>query len=211
MDDKQRAIRDVLQRTSETLETAKFGLNDFLSHDARRKMPGLRNLIVFGRAVTNVLQNLRTYDRVRFDQWYGPLRSEMDQDPLLKFVYNLRSEILKEGKIGIGGSSTHISYLNTGDLMRSLPPSPVGATSFFIGDHLGGSGWEVPQPDGSIEKYYVALPEGSGITTRMHFTNPPSRHLGEDLIETSTESIATLYFGYLSNLVVKAYEEFMPT
>ena len=42
-------------------------------------------------------------------------------------------------------------------------PQPPGATSFFIGDELGGTGWEVPQPDGSTEKVlYFDLPEEIG-------------------------------------------------
>jgi len=41
-------------------------------------------------------------------------------------------------------------------------PQPPGATSFFIGDELGGTGWEVSQPDGSTEKYYIDLPEEIG-------------------------------------------------
>lgn len=50
---------DVLRRVSETLAVARSGLADMRSGPMKR-LVGLRNLVVFGRAVTNVLQNLRS-------------------------------------------------------------------------------------------------------------------------------------------------------
>ena len=55
----------VLRDAEATLETARLGLADLTGPDARRYMPGLRAVVTFGRAVTNVLQNLRTALEVR--------------------------------------------------------------------------------------------------------------------------------------------------
>jgi hypothetical protein len=60
-----------------------------------RTLLGLFAVVVFGRAVTNALQNLRTFDRQAFDEWYGPWKQEMEEDPLLRWFYKLRSDILK--------------------------------------------------------------------------------------------------------------------
>ncbi|TOC21281.1 hypothetical protein CGJ88_25700, partial [Vibrio parahaemolyticus] len=66
-------IREVLVRTEQTLETAKHGFDDLVSSNKTRRFTGLRNLIVFGRSVTFVLQNLRTaVGKERFDAWYEP-------------------------------------------------------------------------------------------------------------------------------------------
>ena len=62
-------------------------------HDQR--LLGFLGLVVFGRALTNVLQNLRTFDEQAFDEWYGPWREEMEGDELCRFFYVLRSQLLK--------------------------------------------------------------------------------------------------------------------
>jgi hypothetical protein len=73
-------------------------------------MPGLRNLIVFGRAVTNILQNLRSVVGAKtFDEWYMPLQEEMRDDELLKYFYELRTEILKEGSLQQQSAATAMS------------------------------------------------------------------------------------------------------
>jgi hypothetical protein len=56
----ERTADSVLNDAAQTLETADWGLADFTGPDPRRRMPGLRNLVVFGRAMTNALQNLRS-------------------------------------------------------------------------------------------------------------------------------------------------------
>src|SRR5690242_9000890 len=96
----------ILQRARDTLRTAQLGLQDVAAGGPERRLGGLRNLVVFGRAVTNVLQNLRSTEP-RFDEWYAKYVVEMKEDPLLRYFYVLRSEILKEGKLPTG-SSTYI-------------------------------------------------------------------------------------------------------
>ena len=94
----------VLTRSGFMLRLVKQGLRDLeidatdLSTDPNaldRILLGFVAVVVFGRAVTNALQNLRSFDRQAFDAWYEPWRREMQNDALLRWFYVLRSEILK--------------------------------------------------------------------------------------------------------------------
>jgi hypothetical protein len=96
---------------------------------------------------------------------------------LMKYFYKLRTEILKEGKLGFF-SGTHISKLTLSQDIRRFSPPPPNAKAFFIGDRLGGSGWIIELPDGSSEKLYVQLPFDIG-TVSLHFPNPPEHHLNK--------------------------------
>lgn len=204
-----RTADEILRSLEETLQTVERGLSDFLdTGDPKGRLPGLRNLIVFGRAVTNVLQNLRTPLGSAFDEWYGPIQDEMAGDELLKYFYRLRTEILKEGSIPLGGSSMHIGYLDGQELQSLMRNPPPGARGFFMGDSLGGSGWEVELSDGLTEKYYVALPGDLMVKTNLHFADPPTVHEGQPLTDTSIEALATHYVEYLRRLVREATEKF---
>src|SRR5215212_5869633 len=117
-----------------------------------RQVAEMANVVVAGRAVTSVLQLLRSKAR-GFDDWYEPWQ-QMKQDPLLMYLYILRSEILKEGEEG----ATHRTVLSF-DPVRDLPPAPPGTTFFFTDDENGGSGWNMQLPDGNIQRIYVSIPE----------------------------------------------------
>lgn len=195
---------NILRRVEQTLRTAGYGLDDLVKGPPERRLAGLRNLVVFGRAVTNVLQNLRSTEP-GFDQWYSKYQEEMKIDPLMKYFYQLRSRILKEGLIGVS-TCTYIRRLRPEDLHRLAPPPP-NAKAFFIGDRLGGSGWEVHLPDGSIEKYYVELPSDIGSVS-LHFPEPPNSHLGEEIGDSSIKTLSTMYIDYLRRMVQSAKKQF---
>ncbi len=55
-----RTAEQILKEAEDTLYTAELGLCLMKGRNPKQRMAGLRNLVVFGRAVTNVLQNLRT-------------------------------------------------------------------------------------------------------------------------------------------------------
>ncbi|MGZ6268584.1 MAG: hypothetical protein ACXWNR_08510, partial [Candidatus Limnocylindrales bacterium] len=142
-----------------------------------------------------------------FDSWYRPFVEEMKGDPLMRYFYRLRSEILKEGGLATS-SSVFIEYLDSGqmaDLMKNPPP---GARAFFIGDSLGGSGWEVLLPDGSVEKYYVQLPDEILVRASILLQDPPLEHQSEPIADTSAENLATLYLRYLRSLLTAAKARF---
>jgi hypothetical protein len=136
-------------------------LKDLLGSDPNRRLAGLRNAVVFGRAVTNALEKLRS--RVDdFDDWYKHQTAVLSEDESFRRLYKMRSEILKEGVTNVG-NSLNIKSFSTNDMHR-FGPAPPGATSFFIGDHRNGSGWMVPQADGTEKKVYVDLPGDIGTT-----------------------------------------------
>ncbi len=101
MDDETAGTESLLH--TESLETFPVIEHSVPAAYATRPLTFWRRLLVeFGRAVTNVLQNIRTYDRDRFDRWYEPIQKQMASDPLLKHFYKIRSEILKEGSYSGG-------------------------------------------------------------------------------------------------------------
>ena len=197
-----KSTSSVLKRTEETLYTAKLGLNGLSSADPRERMAGLRNLVVFGRAVTNVLQNLRTIEP-EFEEWYSSYVQEMLENPLMKYFYKLRSEILKQGTVRIGIAMNFSG--NPFELARRSPPPP-GAKSFFIGDEIGGSGWEVELPDGTKTKYYVTIPSDLAnfeLDIKLHFSGAPG-----DLQDVPIEELCASYIGYLENMLADARRRF---
>jgi len=125
----------------------------------------------------------------------------MRADPLLRYFYTLRSKILKQGRLTTG-SSLHIKNFSSRDMHRFGPP-PMGARGFFMRDQAGGSGWEVQLPDGTIEKHYVDLPGDIG-STAIHLPDAPRKHRGEVIPDTRIETLATLYYEYLSMMVADA-------
>lgn len=197
----------ILEDAAATLQTAEWGLADLLGADPRRRLPGLRNVVVFGRAVTNVLQNLRSVVGEDFDAWYEPIQKNMQKDKLLRFFYKMRSEVLKTGSLGEMGH-THRIRLNYDDLKPLLQHPPPGAKGFFMGDSLGGSGWRVELPDGTEERYYVALPAEVSLTTEFTFANPPRHHQRKRLDDTSAQALATHYVAFVRRLVREATERF---
>jgi hypothetical protein len=193
---------EALGRARATLRQAELALAELSSPDLERRLAGLRNVIVWTRAVTPIVQQLRS--RVDgFEEWYGPWRSEMEDDPMLKYLYDLRNVVLKEGGLPPISSALHIARLSSAD----LPPAPPGARSFFIGDPLGGIGWEVDLPDGTTGKVYVALP--TEMAQSWHgFADIPATHLGQPLIDRSLENVCRLYVEYLDRLIASAASTF---
>jgi len=200
-----RTTTDIIKNAEETLKTAKQGLKDLIKGPRERKLSGLRNLIVFGRAITNILQNLRSTES-DFDTWYERYKEEMRNDQLMKYFYELRSKILKEGLLETS-THTYIKQLRIPEDLAQFGPPPPNARGFFIGDNLGGSGWEIQLPDGSIEKYYAELPSDIGSVS-LHFPNAPKYHLGQEIDDTSILNLAKLYVDYLHQLVMAAKERF---
>src|ERR1700686_4816850 len=87
---------NVLTRTGTMLRLVQQGLRDMESPEQDRILLGFFSIAVFGRSVTSALQNLRTFDKQAFNNWYAGWQEEMKADPLCQFFYQLRSEILKE-------------------------------------------------------------------------------------------------------------------
>jgi hypothetical protein len=90
---------DVLRRAGSLLRVLRLAVDDMRSTDNYRVVLGFMSVTVFGRAVTNALQHLRSFDHYEegaFDRWYEPWVAEMRADPLLRYFYKLRSAFLKD-------------------------------------------------------------------------------------------------------------------
>jgi hypothetical protein len=193
---------EILKKAEGILAVAKLGLDNFIKGPKQNRFAGLMNVVVFGRAVTNVLQNLRSICPDYFDHWYQKYKEEMAADELLKYFYDLRSKILKEGEMPVS-VCVKIERLEFPQDLSKLGSPPPYAVGSFIGDNFGGSGWLIQLPDGSTESYYVELPQDIGSVS-MYFPNPPRTHLGKEIGNDSIENISRLYIDYLSSLVESA-------
>lgn len=200
-----KTTRGILRSLQETMDTAEYGYKMLVDGIPPERLIGLRNLIVFGRAVTNVLQNLRNTEP-DFDEWYETYKTEMQSDPLMNYFYELRSEILKKGQLNVGVKA-HIKKMYLPQDFHRFGPPPPNAKSLFIGDNLGGTGWEVQLPDGSIEKYYVSMPSDIGSVT-LKFPNPPRSHIGKKIANNSVQSLSRHYLNYLQQMVKDAKTKF---
>lgn len=201
---KARTAQEILRDVNDTLAVARQGLED-VKHDPKRRMSGLRNVVVFGRAVTNVLQNLRSVRR-DFDEWYLPIRREMESSPRMKFFYNLRSEILKTGQLRVT-QSVHLVDFSPGRDMAKFGKPPPNARSFFIGDSVGGTGWEVELAPGVVEKYYVALPSEIGSATLL-FRDAPGLDGKADRTEGEVVMLCSEYIETLAEILKRAQSAF---
>ncbi len=197
-----KTTKKILERATQTLQTARQGLAD-VKGDPKRRHTGLRNLVVFGRAVTNVLQNLSSVEP-GFDAWYGTIVEQLKSDPLMKFFYELRTRILKQGDIGTG-NYLHIKQFNFPLDMAKFGPPPKNAKNIFMGDSVGGTGWEVEIEPGVLEKYYVDLPGDIGVTG-LYFQGAPG--VGDDAIDADVIALSERYIARLENIVASARAEF---
>ena len=130
---------------------------------------------------------------------------EMESDPLMRYFYDLRSPILKEGVLETSVVA-HVKRLVPSDMARFGLPPPF-AKSFFIGDELGGTGWKIELPDGTKAKYYVELPSEIG-SVALHFPNPPDQHLDKKIDDCSVENLSKLYLDYLNRMLKDAIQKF---
>jgi hypothetical protein len=198
-------IKAIIQKAEETYQTAHFGYEDLTSGNRSRRFSGLRNLIVFGRSVTFVLQNLKTpIGEKKFSAWYTPLQEEMKSDVLMKYFVTLRNEILKEGKLPVSTSMT--ASFSSSD-MSKLGAPPPGANGFFMGDQTGGSGWVIELADGTEEHYYVNIPE-SMAKIRQHFSELPVPD-DDELKQKPIEELCKYYLDKLETLIDSAKKEFL--
>ena len=199
-------IEAIIQKAEETLQTARFGYDDLTSPNRKRRFSGLRNLVVFGRSVTFVLQNLKTpVGEERFSAWYKPLQDQMKSDVLMKYFLTLRNEILKQGKRPPVSTSVSASFSST-DISRLGTPPP-GASSFFIGDQTGGSGWVIELPDGTKEHYYIVIPE-SMAKVQQHFSELPVPD-DDELKKKPIEELCSYYLDKLEEILDDARKVFL--
>lgn len=196
---------EIIKRAEETIKTARHGYEDLTGSDRSRRYTGLRNLIVFGRSVTFVLQNLKSsVGEEKFSAWYDPHQDQLKADPVMKYFVTLRNELEKQGKLPVS-SSVHIHEFSTETLSKY--PRPPGAKGFFIGDQMGGSGWEIELPDGSTEKYYIVLPKSVAEVKQIFNEFPlPDDH---DFKQKSIEELSDHFLSTLERILDSARLHFL--
>ena len=190
--------KDVFERLRRKTDALNRLLNDLHGPDTGQQRDLVSRIAVEGRAITNILQNLRNENAVgkaAFDRWYEPFVAEMKADPLMRFFYELRTRTLKEGDDGVEGicvsprggfrlSGRGIEQFASdaqGNIRTiALHPTPPNAVGAFVANDSGGAGWEIRQPDGSTTIEYAALrPEAVEVSAILR--HPPKTHRGSDL------------------------------
>jgi hypothetical protein len=202
-------IGDVLAGARTTLQTAEHGYEDFTQGSSEsRKTAGLWNVLNWGRSVSIVLQHIRTFEPVAFDEWYAPKEAEMRADSNFQYLKELRNQVTKEGAPVPTTGSMYIESATGADLMPQ-GPAPAGTVGTFVGDNLGGSGWVVRLPDGTEDKVYASLPLPQGVRATLwaNFASPTV----EKRLDPPTERVDHVlrdYLDYLGRLVAEASERF---
>lgn len=190
---------EIFHRINEALRNMHFSLKNYKEANDQNKILHLKNFITSGRSVTFVIQNLKNHvGKESFDEWYNPWVSKMSGDKILKTFITLRNEIEKQGKLDTS-LSTHIEHLNTNDLQNLLENPPPYAKDFFIGDQIGGSGWEVDYGNGIKEKIYVELPQKVKMSIDFEINK-----LSDLDISMSTLEMLEYYYAYLYSIYFDA-------
>lgn len=194
-----------IKRAEQVLDTAYFGLKVLRGGAPSERSAGLRNVLVFGRSVTFVIQNLKSIVGVdRFEKWYAPYQDQMRSDPLMKYFVEARNNLEKQGRLDVSVSAD-IHSLNFSDIDKLEAP-PFEATSFFIGDSDGGSGWVMDLGNGDSIKYYVNIPR-SMVEVKQVFHSLPE-NIPAELKELSVDELSSIYLGKLKDLLAATKKEF---
>lgn len=200
------SINLAIKRAEQVLDTAYFGLKVLKIGDPSERSAGLRNVLVFGRSVTFVIQNLRSIvGESRFNSWYAPFQDQMRADPLMRYFVEARNNLEKQGRLDVSLSAT-IHSLNSNDLEKLEKP-PFESTLFFIGDQNGGSGWEMDLGGGESIKYYISIPKSIGEVRQIFHSLP--ENISQELRDLSTDELCSIYLEKLSSLLAATKKEFL--
>jgi hypothetical protein len=96
------APSQVVTRAGTMLRMAHLGLRDMQEADQDRVLLGFLGIVVFGRSMTFVMQNLRKHDEGAFNSWYAPWKEEMKGDPLMRYFCALRTKVVHNDAPAIG-------------------------------------------------------------------------------------------------------------
>ena len=142
------APSQTVTRAGTMLRMVQQGLRDMQEADEDRILLGFLGVVVFGRSMTLVMQNLRSHDQEAFNSWYAPWQEEMKGDELMRYFCDLRTKVIHHDAPAIG-----ILLAGHG---RNLPP--VGSITIdelpLPKRHLG-----QPLDDtsmGNLSRLYVA-------------------------------------------------------
>jgi hypothetical protein len=83
-------------RAGTMLRVVQQGLRDMQDTGHDRILLGFLGVVVFGRSMTLVMQNLRRHDEDAFNSWYAPWQAEMKDDPLMRYFCDLRTKVIHQ-------------------------------------------------------------------------------------------------------------------
>jgi len=63
-------------------------------------------------------------------------------------------------------------------------------------------------PDGSVERFYVDLPEGVAVFIQVQLGDAPTMHQGSPIPDSSVETLGRFYFNALERIVDEAELQF---
>jgi len=153
------------------------------------------NIISSGVRFRNHLQfNLNICNKEKYDGWF---KNRTENDNIIMFIVDERNRLEHESipKANMGLSIIHLS------LPKDLGNKPVNATDCFI-DGIG-AGWTIKEPDDSIVKSYVPLPENQV----KPFIIPTS--LPHELKNMSIDELLTYFVNYLEMAFKEVEKEFI--
>lgn len=194
-------INNMFLQIDRTLMVVQTGISLYNENDLQKKDAGLRNVIVFGRAVTNALQKLRgIVDKEYFNLWYAEWQNKMKNDSGMLQLYKMRSQILKEGILDTN-QGISIDYLGPDNLADAWKLAPPGSEDFFIGDQTGGSGFHVKTPDGKAEVYYINLPETIVVNQILEIKELPPYTTNDGRVIENTSQLLEYYYHFLAIMI----------
>lgn len=142
------APSQTVTRAGTMLRMVQHGLRDMQEANQDRILLGFMGIVVFGRSMTLVMQNLRTHDREAFDSWYALWQEEMKGDSLMHYFCDLRTMVIHH-------DAPAISILLGGFGENTPPIGSITIDGFPLPeDHLG-----QPIDDtsmGNLSRLYVA-------------------------------------------------------
>ncbi|MCF7747502.1 hypothetical protein GLP43_07970 [Sulfitobacter sp. M39] len=198
-------ISEIIDRAELVLRAAYAGLEMMRLSSGAKKDLGLRNVLTFGRSVTFVVQNLSSKSEV-FEEWYKPHQDKLKSDPVFSFFRDARNNLEKQGRLEVS-TSAQIKRFGDAEMNALSAEKPPGATGFFIGDQLGGSGWEVPLPNGETIKFYVDMPSDVAVVEQTFAGDLAEKYLGK--CDKTALELCERYLAGLSEIVDGAREHFL--
>jgi hypothetical protein len=199
-----RAIVQVLAAARANFDAAQVGYHDLVGPESWRRLPGLRNAIVQSVGVSHALQNLR-HLVPDFDAWWDAKVAEMRAEPILAYVYPLRTQMLKQARdpnvVGDPVITVEMDQVKLAELESHPPP---GARRFQI-NWTGATftaAWMIDNGDGSIRMEEVPMP-GTVTGAALHFPDAPTVFRGR-VFDNTAANILSIYTGYAGELVSEA-------
>jgi hypothetical protein len=198
------SVKDILRMAHETLDTAHLGYAVVRDVPARA-VAGLRNVAVFGAAAMTILEKLRAADAAAA-AWYKPIRKKLAASVLVRLFEQLHAEFRKRDAAGVSSQARLKTFNYPADLEK-LGKRPPRASELFMGDEIGGTGWEVDVFPGMKEKYYVVLPTEYG-TVDLFLANTAVVQTSRDPRKIDIANVCDQYVSALDEVLRGAELQF---